>query len=396
MINVLDKYIVGKPDTFKRWGLHAAFWVGYLVLFGFIWAKNAGDLQRSFLFELVALPSRMTAVYLSIYWLLPQFLLKKKYIHFLLGLGAVLLIAGIIFRALNFYIFQADTPNHQTQGFWNTYQIIRGMVLVNATVIVAITIKVLKYWFQNQQQLKLSEQARIQSELNFLKNQVHPHFFFNTLNNLYGLAIEKSDEAPELILRLSQLMRYMLYETQTELVPLSNEINHLHHYIELEKIRYQEGFQLMFQVKGEVITQQIPPLLLLPFVENAFKHGLSEQLEEAWVQVYLEATPDQLIFKVENSVAPSLNLEKAAHSGLGLLNVRQRLEHIFPEKYTLEIIPPSPENTKKGPKENQVKDKQETEQEHPVYAIKLILPLTNMPVTKSNSYTQPSQTYASI
>ena len=152
----------------------------------------------------------------------------------------------------------------------------------------------------------------------------------------------------------------------------------------------------MFQVKGEVSTQQIPPLLLLPFVENAFKNGLSEQLEEAWVKVYVEATPDQLIFKVENSVAPSLSLAKASHNGLGLLNVRQRLEHIFPEKYTLKIIPPPQKNKQEDPKEDQVKDKQKSEKEHPIYAIILTLPLTNVPVTMSNSQTQPSQTYASI
>ncbi|HAS43341.1 MAG TPA: hypothetical protein DCS93_22870 [Microscillaceae bacterium] len=373
MFHYLDTYISGQASQPQRLVLHLTFWIGYVLIFGFIWSKNAGDWQRSLLFELVALPPRMAAVYLSIYWLLPHFLLKKRYLFFLLGLGGLLFIAGLILRGLHYYFFPWYAIGKPTQSFWNTYQIIRGMVLVNATVIVVITIKVLKYWFQNQQQLKQSEQARIESELNYLKNQIHPHFFFNTLNNLYGLAIEKSDEAPDLILRLSQLMRYMLYETQTPTVPLRNEINHLHHYIALEKIRYQEGFQLMFQVKGEIGSQQIPPLLLLPFVENAFKHGLSTQIEHAWVHVQLEITATQLIFKVKNSIPSSPKSNTHPHQGLGLKNVRQRLDHLFEHRYELQI----------NPEDTQTEKTVEVNTSSSIYSVMLTLPLTDMPLTHS-------------
>jgi len=366
MFHYLDTYISGQASPQQRWGLHLAFWTGYVLIFGFVWAKNAGDWQRSLLFELVALLPRMAAVYLSIYWLLPHFLLKKRYLLFLLGLGGLLFIAGFLLRGLHYYFFQYGVGQSIT-GFWDIYQIIRGMVLVNATVIVVITIKVLKYWFQNQQQLKQSEQARIESELNYLKNQIHPHFFFNTLNNLYGLAIEKSDEAPNLILRLSKLMRYMLYETQTPTVPLHNEINHLHHYIELEKIRYQEGFQLMFQVKGEIESQQIPPLLLLPFVENAFKHGLSTQTENAWVHIQLEITPTQLTFIVKNSVPSTIRAPLTSHQGLGLKNVRQRLDHLFNQHYDLQI----------NPKEINHEAAVDSHNASPIYSVILTLYLAN-------------------
>ncbi|OJJ18596.1 hypothetical protein BKI52_23580 [marine bacterium AO1-C] len=375
MFHYLDEYISGQASRQKRWGLHLAFWVGYVLVFGFIWARHAGDWQRSFLFESLALLPRMAAVYASIYWLLPRFLLKKKYSRFLLGLGGVLLGAGLALRGLNFYFFPSDAPE---ASFWSTYHIIRGMVLVNATVIVVITIKVLKYWFQNQQQLKQSEQARIQSELNYLKSQIHPHFFFNTLNNLYGLAIEKSDQAPDLILRLSQLMRYMLYETQAATVPLQNEINHLHHYIELEKIRYQEGFQLMFQVKGEIGTQQIPPLLLLPFVENAFKHGLSNQIEDAWVYVQLEVMPARLVFSVKNNFSTFVKPDTTPHKGLGLKNVRQRLNHLFTNNYTLQIKEES--KSKEGSSAL-------------VYSVRLTLPLVD---AVSNTPNLTTHAYANI
>ncbi len=363
MFRYLDQYILGKANRRLYWGLHLAFWAGYVLVFGFIWAKSAGSWRQSFWFECLALPPRMAAVYVSIYWLLPHFLLKKKYLRFLLGLVSVLFIASLWLQGLRFY-----TTAYPPNGLWNTYQIMRGMVLVNATVIVVITIKVLKHWFQNQQQLKQSEQARIQSELNYLKNQIHPHFFFNTLNNLYGLAIEKSDDAPDLILRLSQLMRYMLYETQAPTVPLHKEVNHLHHYIELEKIRYQEGFQLIFQVKGELTSQQIPPLLLLPFVENAFKHGLNTQVAHAWIHIQLEVTPTQLHFLVKNNASVPA-IPPTQHQGLGLKNVRQRLNHLFANNYTL-----------------QINQEIVTEAHQPclVYSALLHIPLSTVPLADSN------------
>lgn len=337
MLRFLDNYISDKLNKTQKRLLHTCFWLLYLILFGLIWAKDSGDWQRSLIFECWALLPRITAVYLTIYWLLPSFLLQKKYAKFIVWFSLVLLITGHLLYGFTTFGYQLFYPAYQVlSSGYQLYQIIHGIVLINATVIVAITIKVLKYWFQNQQKLQQSEHARVQSELNFLKNQVHPHFFFNTLNNLYGLDIEKSDETPQLILHLSWLMRYMLYETQTSLVPLSNEVTHLHHYIELEKIRYQEGFQVFFQVKGELKDQQLAPLLLLPFVENAFKHGLSEGIEDAWINISLEATADMLTFQIKNSL-PKLGVAQRRPSGLGLKNVQQRLHHLYAQAYTLEI-----------------------------------------------------------
>lgn len=187
---------------------------------------------------------------------------------------------------------------------------------------------------QDRQIRKMKEQQLI-SELKYLKDRLHPHFFFNTLNNLYSLALQRSAQTAPVVAGLSQLMRYMLYESDKVLVPLKKEIAMLREYVALEKIRYGENFDVRFEVQGVNDKDEIPPLLLLPFIENAFKHGLQDELENGFVHFVICRMETQLILQVKNSVPASK--EKAVNAGIGVVTARERLDLIYGKNYTLEI-----------------------------------------------------------
>jgi len=210
---------------------------------------------------------------------------------------------------------------------------------------IAVAINQIKLAFRMQKQnadlehKKLSAELKLkEAELKLLKAQIHPHFLFNTLNNLYGLALEKSDLTPDLVLRLSDLLDYMLYQCSQPKVSLKTELGHLHNYIQIEQIRYGKGLKLQINQKGESDSLQIAPMLLLPFVENAFKHGISKQVRDPFVRISIDIQDDYLKFSIENSKSNGVNTEDHYTKGIGLRNVKKRLELLYQDKYKLDII----------------------------------------------------------
>ena len=174
-------------------------------------------------------------------------------------------------------------------------------------------------------------------ELNLLKSQINPHFLFNTLNNIYSLSLQKSDRSPEMILKLSDLMRYMLYECNVPLIDLQREIQFLQDYIDLEKIRHGEKVEILFSVQGAPDGLKIPPLLLIPFVENAFKHGVNAQFGNAWVHINLLLENNQIVFEIKNNKPQTATQRNLNSSGIGIENAKKRLQLIYPNKHVLEI-----------------------------------------------------------
>ena len=159
-----------------------------------------------------------------------------------------------------------------------------------------------------------------------LKSQIQPHFFFNTLNNLYSLTIDKSDKAPNLILKLSDLMKYFLYETGKEFQTLDKEIIHIKNYIEIEKLRYNQGLKVKLNIKGKLKTTKIRPMLLIPLVENAFKHGARNSKKNSFINIDLLVTSKIIRFRVENSFSKQTKPITAQIGGIGLSNIKKRLE----------------------------------------------------------------------
>lgn len=177
---------------------------------------------------------------------------------------------------------------------------------------------------------------KLEAELKFLKSQINPHFLFNALNNIYALTVLQSERAPENLLKLSGMLRYMLYETKEETVPLEKEIAYLRHFIDLHLLKDSAGLNVQVSLDEARPGLKIAPMLLLPFVENAFKHSKIEDLKNGWIRIALRTRPDGIEFEVQNS-RPAMASPKDKAGGIGLLNVRRQLELLYPDRYTLEI-----------------------------------------------------------
>jgi len=191
-----------------------------------------------------------------------------------------------------------------------------------------------RQWLLKQREFLQVQQEKITAELQLLKAQVHPHFLFNTLNNIYSFSLDRSPKTPELILKLSSLLSYMLYDCKAEEVRLEKEVEIMKDYIDLEKERYGNTIEISWTAEGDISANFISPLLMLPFLENAFKHGASEQIEKPWMGVDISVTNNILKFKITNS-----KNEYISHSnnGIGINNVKKRLELLYPGKYELKI-----------------------------------------------------------
>ncbi|MEC3880607.1 sensor histidine kinase [Parapedobacter sp. 10938] len=194
--------------------------------------------------------------------------------------------------------------------------------------------KLMKSLMEQSYRAAKLEQHSLQLELDFLKSQISPHFLFNTLTNIYQMAKESHADTPETVLRLAHLMRYILHESKQELIPIRNEIDFLQNYIELARIRYEKSLPVVVEIVEPQEPYTVAPLLLIPFVENAFKHGPNRSLQNAWVTISLAVENDQLVLTVANGLNP---LAKAPpQSGIGLENAKRRLMQYYPERHELE------------------------------------------------------------
>ena len=200
----------------------------------------------------------------------------------------------------------------------------------------ALVIKLLKNWYLKQKEAAQVAREKINAELKLLKAQVHPHFLFNTLNNIYSFIINDSPAAAEAITKLSDLLRYIIYECNQPVVKLEKELTMIKDYIDLEKIRYGKSFNMSLHIMGNANNKMICPLLLIPFLENSFKHGASQMLTHPWVNLEIIIEEDILYFNLSNS-KPGLSGEKAVTKGLGLNNVKKRLAILYGGRHSLNI-----------------------------------------------------------
>jgi hypothetical protein len=289
-------------------------------------------------------PLSIATTYFINYYLIPRFLFTKKYSRFILfsfytlviSVWLELLISLSVFVFFgNYQIYKMDPSS------FDAVLLIVGLYFI---IIVATAINLVQHSFLIQKnntelhkkrfetELKLKE-----AELKLLKAQIHPHFLFNTLNNLYGLTLEKSDEAPDLVLRLSEILDYILYRCDEKRVLLSEEITNLKNYIEIEKLRYSEKLRLEINFPDETGRLKIAPLIILPFIENAFKHGVSKFPGMAYVKIQMKIIDSKLIFKIENTKNPAIKTNDNYSKGIGLKNVQKRLDLTYPEKHILDI-----------------------------------------------------------
>ena len=328
---------------YREISIHLMAWLAYMafqvVSFGETQYTYADYLQIT----LVELPAQLVFTYLTLYWLIPQYLQKRRYLAFSAWIGLLLVFSGFLHRAgFHFlYLYHFRSEQFATEQPWTAGPMLRSTFYLITTSGLIIAFHSMRYGHRQQQLNQQLLNSRLTAELKSLKDQINPHFLFNTLNNLYGLTLKNPEKASEMVMRLSQLMHYMLYEGNQIRVPLQKEIEYLQNYLALEKIRYGSHLQLSFQIQGDTGTCVIAPLLLLPFVENAFKHGLSRQLQESWLQISLVVNGRELVFKVENSKPRQVGgkgLSSGSTQGIGLQNVSKRLQLLYPEQHRLRLM----------------------------------------------------------
>ena len=307
---------------------HILFWIVWY--FFYIFTYSSGFFEKTqFVYNLYLLPVRMAATYSLIYWILPKFLFAKKYLVFFI----LTIIHAVLFGLAVTYTLGYASGNKIV----DILPFIRPLVLNYQIPATAIAIYMFKRWYLIQQYTLNLQNEKLESELKLLKSQIHPHFLFNTLNNLYALTLKKSDKAPDMVIQLSNLLEYSLYSGKEEEVELNEELKQLNGYIDLEKLRYGKRLNIKTDIPEQHDGLMIAPLLLLPFVENSFKHGASNDIISPFIEISANITDGRLYFKVRNSYLPVSGKQDKYKEGIGLNNVKRRLELLYAGKHELII-----------------------------------------------------------
>ncbi|GAA3568424.1 sensor histidine kinase [Snuella lapsa] len=333
---MLKKIILNKAGQLV---LHMLFWCAVLFFYTYFFGFDSHDFNYVLSFSLFLMPITIATTYVSIYKLIPDYLITKRY--FLFGLysfytlviSAYLIVVSVFFGLIYLSNFE----------YANMAPISRSLIFVAVAVYLVVIIvsafKLLKLNLKHAEKTKLLETKILETqlklkeqELNYLKMQIHPHFLFNTLNTMYGFALKKADETPEMILKLSNLLDYLLYQIDKPFVLLSEEIEHINDYIELEKMRFHDTLSISLTTNGSSKDLKIAPMLLLPFVENSFKHGTIKQGELS-IKIDLKCKNQTVWFSIENTASKT----EASQKGIGLENIVKRLDLLYDDNYSLDV-----------------------------------------------------------
>jgi len=331
-----------KPSAIKAIGqnrmfLHFLFWcVSYYVLLR-LFASSARVEKIDFIYTALFHISLVAGVYINLLVLIPGFLSKKRY--FLYGL---LLLVTILASAEFNIIFFDKWVGYVLPGYYfiSYYEFTDIVKFVVAFIGSTSLIKLSRGWFELSEanrQLGQLQKEKIETELKALKGQINPHFLFNSMNSIYSLALNHSEKTPEIVLKLSDIMRYIIYEANVDFVDLTKEIRYLKDYIDLQELRTDKRAKIQFEISGTLDNIRIAPLLFFPLVENSFKHGIKGATGQSFVTIHLQAAEESLTFTVENNKGITDNVEITEYKGIGLDNVRKRLEMTYPGNHKLKI-----------------------------------------------------------
>ncbi|HTE28023.1 sensor histidine kinase [Flavitalea sp.] len=324
----------------KRLLRHLLFWIAYYLYDGPISAIIETDPLARVQIAALALPVKIVATYATLYLVKQTYQYQSKSVRFYLYLLLSIVFFGCLQRLVSYtIIYPVYYPDGLNVGLWYLPKVIIETFGVYSVVAIVVVLHVGKQWYQSQQEKQQLRNEKLEAELQFLKAQIHPHFLFNTLNNLYALTVTQSKKAPEIVDKLSQLLNYMLYDSNKTEVSLQKEVAYIENYITLEKIRYEDRLDVSLNIFDNIENIVVAPLLILPFVENSFKHGFGNDIGKVWVNINILISKNQLIIKVENSKCSAESSSRVVSSGgIGLTNVKKRLELIYKDRHELNIV----------------------------------------------------------
>lgn len=319
---------------------HIFVWIGIIVFFLFIVHSNTKMTTERLLVIFVLYGSiNISLFYVNYLLFIPRFLNRKQYGIYIIAIVITMVLYGIVKYGIGL-IFKEDVLMHmrgpkdlkqEVIGFWSyfTSTLFTSIIFICLSILLKFSVD----WFLNERIQRDLENQRLSAELAFLKSQINPHFLFNSLNSIYSLAYQQSKSTPDAILKLSEIMRYMLYECNDNKVDLSKELQYLQNYIDLQKIRFGNNAYIDFKIDGQVTDQQIVPLLLIAFIENAFKHGIANDSLTP-IKLLISVDHQHLQFFIQNKKHTN---NRDAMGGIGLNNVKRRLDLLYPGKYNLDI-----------------------------------------------------------
>jgi len=277
-----------------------------------------------------------SAAYFNNYYLVPTILRKRQYLTYLISI--FLTISFICFIHILFLLWADTIDDSEKYSLWSIEFFINDAISISYTLAITLALMFFKQWFEKDRLADRLEKLNIETELKYLKSQINPHFLFNSLNSVYALTLSKSDKAPEVVLKLSDILRYILYDGGEKLVSLKKEIQYLENYLELEKIRYGSRLNAKLEILGDSSGKEIAPMIFLPFLENSFKHGVNSNIGNTFVHILFNINDNELIFKIENNKAGHhLNETPDYQGGIGIDNVKKRLNLLYPGMHSLII-----------------------------------------------------------
>ena len=312
------------------------FWICYFTFNVIRWGSYFDDYAYSIKSNIVEFSIHIVIVYGNIFYLIPRLVLRKRYKTYVGTMIIILALVYVIRTGLNFHFVTTEIyPEAFYPGKFFKFNYVLEVILGELYVITFVTsIKLLVDWFLEKKRNENLAKLQLSTELKFLRTQIQPHFFFNTLNNLYALTLKKSDDAPRLVIKLSDLMQYVLYEVNGSKASLLEEINHINNYIDIEHLRFKDRIESEMDITGNIEDVQVPPLLFLSFIENCFKHGLREN-DKIKINISFEVVSGgYLEFRLSNNFNPNKNQNDKP--GIGIANTERRLKLLFGKNFILE------------------------------------------------------------
>ncbi|MES2797891.1 MAG: sensor histidine kinase [Bacteroidota bacterium] len=312
------------------------FWLSYFI-YEFLTAGTfSNNYYAAFIKACINVPIAFLISYISLHFFFEKYYLNNKKVIFKIGIIGLAIFAIFLKRTISYYYIYPHLEPHPFKTpffffpkfayeFFNLYFIVflYGMFYF------------IREWYAQQQVLIVLKQEKTNAELELLKSQVQPHFIFNTLNSIYAEAFKKTPEVANQIIKLSDLLEYTLYDSKKENVALTDELKYIQNYLDLQKIRFGDKVDISINVYDNINHIQIPPLLILPIIENCFKHGVNNSIKNSWMRIDISTKVNEFTIKVENSIEEGAEDIKRPNGGLGLENVTRRLALIYPNKHEI-------------------------------------------------------------
>lgn len=315
--------------------LYALYWLGYILLFSMIQGLPEGDFIMAWRNEWYSVLPKIFFVSIVVELLMPRLLFRKKTALFIISYILLILLFAFLQRLIdNYIILRYYLTFWKMEPLFSAPVFLYNVSKLQFVVTIPIAFKLFYHLAEEKNKVQTILSEKLQAELSSLRNQFHPHFLFNVLNSLYSKIVSKSDDSAEIVLKISDLLRFSIYDVNNKSISLQSEIDYLKNYISLQQLRFENQLQLSFSVYGNPEQHSIEPFLILPFIENSYKYCLDEN-NQGWITIAITINEDWLVVKIENSLPE--HFKENSNPGIGITNVKRRLELLYPEKHVLTI-----------------------------------------------------------